>query len=194
MGEGIGIFLFLILLVEESGVPMPIPGDVLLLVNGIQIAKNPLLFPLYFIFSVLSVLIGSTILFAIAKHGGRPLVLKFGKYVGLTRDRLSTVEGYFHGSSHYTLTFVRFLPGMRVIVTAVAGILNMTYRAFIVQVTIAASVWVGGLLLAGAVLGDRVENIQVYINKYWYYFLLLLIVPFVTSYLVTRKKRNKKKR
>lgn len=173
---------------------MPIPGDVLLLVNGIQIAKNPFLFPLYFIFSVFSVLIGSTILFAIAKHGGRPLVLKFGKYVGLTRERLAKVESYFHGSSHYTLTFVRFLPGMRVIVTAVAGILNMTYKAFIVQVTIAASVWVGGLLLAGAVLGDRVENIQVYINKYWYFFLLLLIVPFVTSYVVTRKRRKKKKR
>jgi membrane protein DedA with SNARE-associated domain len=194
MGEGIGIFLFLILLVEESGVPMPIPGDVLLLVNGIQIAKNPLLFPFYFICSVLSVLIGATILFAIAKHGGRPLVLKFGRYIGITRSRLATVEGYFQGTSHYTLTIVRFLPGMRVIGTAVAGILDMSYRAFIIQVTIASSLWVGGLLMAGAVLGDRVENIQLYIGRYWYLFLLLLIVPFITSFLVMRKRKGKKKR
>ncbi len=194
MGEGIGVFLFLILLVEESGVPMPIPGDVLLLVNGIQIAKNPLLFPVYFILSVFSVLIGSTILFAIAKHGGRPLVLRYGKYIGLTRERLSTVESYFHSSSHYTLAFVRFLPGMRVLGTAVAGILGMRYRVFLVQVTIAASLWIGGLLLAGAILGDRVQNIQTYINQYWYFLLLLLLVPFITSYFVVHMKRKRKKR
>ena len=79
--------LFLILLVEEGGIPLPIPGDIFIATVAALPKTNYFLLVLTV---VTATLCGSTILFTLARFFGHKLILKFGKYIKLTPEKIRT--------------------------------------------------------------------------------------------------------
>jgi len=185
INETRGLALFLILLIEESGVPMPIPGDFLILYSGSVLIS---IFEIIstFIGVLIGAVLGSTFLFTISRHIGRPIIYKFGKYVLFPKKRLQKIEKFFHRHSHDAVLFGRFLPGMRVIISLVAGIMGMKYKDFIGQVALATTVWATGLIIIGKYFGNRWENFSSYIERFGYAFVLFFIIG---AYLVFKRSK-----
>src|SRR5947208_6197464 len=75
---------FVFLLIEEAGVPVPVPGDFLMLFLGVRAAQG--LVPLWQVVLVLeaATIIGSTFLYFVARVAGRSLVYRYGRYIRLT--------------------------------------------------------------------------------------------------------------
>jgi len=189
INETRGLALFFILLVEESGVPMPIPGDFLILYSG-SVLINIFELVSTFFGVLIGAALGSTFLFIISRHIGRPIIYKFGKYILVPKSRLKTIEKYFHRHSHDAVLFGRFLPGMRVIISLVAGIMGMKYKGFITQVLIATTIWATGLIIIGKYFGGKWENFSSYIERFGYTFVLFFIIG---AWLVFRRSKVAKK-
>src|SRR4051812_23113026 len=86
----------LLLFIEEIGIPIIVPGDAILGYTGYSISKTHGA-SLWFAFGValLSVLLGSTILFFGSRRYGKRLVNKIGRFIFLKESHIERAEGLF---------------------------------------------------------------------------------------------------
>src|SRR5438270_7810269 len=84
---GVGL-LFVVILLKEIGLPIPVPGDLLMVVAGARAAAGAL--PLWGVLlaALVAGYVGAYIQYLLARGPGRGFIYRFGKYVGLTPARL----------------------------------------------------------------------------------------------------------
>src|SRR5665213_3383172 len=150
---------FVLIYIEESGVPLFIPGDAFLLYVGHRLPHNfPILFAAWLGFT-LAVTLGATNLYLLSRRYGRRLLQhRFARFLELTPDRLARAEGWFARFGPWTLIFGRHIPGFRVPLTVAAGILKLRYRIFAISVAISSAAWAAVFLLLGVLFGDSLER------------------------------------
>src|ERR671933_2937828 len=75
---------FIFLLVEEAGVPVPVPGDFMMLVLGVQAREGRV--SLWQAIAVLesATVLGASVLYFVSRWAGRGLVYRYGRYIRLT--------------------------------------------------------------------------------------------------------------
>src|SRR5688572_8243233 len=105
--------IFLLVLLEETGIPLPTPGDLVMLLAGTRAAQGQmhLLWVLFIIQA--ATMIGASILFWLAARGGRPLLYRYGRYVGLDRARLDQAEAFIARGPARAVFLGRLTPGLR---------------------------------------------------------------------------------
>ena len=84
------VAILLAVIVEELGIPMPIPTDIMIVYAGANRPMSQL--ALLFVLLTVASAIGASGLFAILRRGGRPLVDRFGRYVHLGPEQLARSE------------------------------------------------------------------------------------------------------
>src|SRR5438270_8313430 len=80
-----------VMLVKAAGVPVPVPGDVILLATAARAAEGKVLLWLAFVALLAALVLGGTAQFFLARGPARRVVMKYGPRVGLTEARLETV-------------------------------------------------------------------------------------------------------
>jgi membrane protein DedA with SNARE-associated domain len=143
--------LFLFLLVEETGVPLLIPGDTLIIVAG---ARDRSLGGALVVIAVaaLASALGSSILYELMRRGRRPLLDKYGPYLHLHPHRVAQLELQFQRHGALAIVAGRLVPGFRTPTTIMAGIFGVPYRTFVPSTTVAAVIWAAAYFYLGAAL------------------------------------------
>ena len=107
------------------------------------------------IFAVSSAL-AETVLFWMARLGGRPLIFRYSRWLRLDTRKIEKVEAMYARWGIRLVFFGRFLPGVKALLSVPAGMSRMNYGAFIGASFSAAYVY-NILWFAGAfLLGHRV--------------------------------------
>jgi len=150
---------FALIYIEETGIPLFIPGDVFLLYVGSRLPHEvPILIAAWLGF-VLAVTLGSTNLYLLSRRFGRRLLeYRLAKFLDITPERVAGAEHWFRRYGPWALIFGRHIPGFRVPLTVVAGILELPYPVFAVSVAISSAIWAGVFLTLGAVFGSSIEK------------------------------------
>lgn len=130
--------LFLILLAEEGGLPLPLPGD-FFIATAAALPGNHYLAIITIVTA--ATVAGSTLLFTLAKIFGHRLLIKLGKYVKITPDSTKKIEGWFAKYGGMAIVIGRLIPGLRIITPIVAGTFDLSYKKFWVYTTLAALIW-----------------------------------------------------
>jgi membrane protein DedA with SNARE-associated domain len=112
---------FLLVTVEEAGIPLPVPGDLVIMYIGYQVSKGVLPYAHAFVLLLLAVLVGSSILYALSARYGQRIVLHFGNYLHLDAHKLLTVEEKFQQYGPWVIILGRHIPGFRIPITIFAG-------------------------------------------------------------------------
>jgi membrane protein DedA with SNARE-associated domain len=150
---------FALLYIEESGVPLFIPGDAFLAYVGHRLPHNVPVFLVAWIGFVLAVTFGATNLYVLSRRYGRRLLEhRLAGLLHLTPERLETAEESFRRWGPWALIFGRHIFGLRVPLTVAAGVLKLPYRTFAISVAISSAAWAAVFLLLGLFFGDGVER------------------------------------
>src|SRR5437588_10833748 len=80
--------VFLIMFIKTMGVPIPIPGDVIIFTAAVRVAQGKLVGWQVFFAILVALLLGELIQFVLTRGPGRGLLSRFGRYVGLTPPRI----------------------------------------------------------------------------------------------------------
>jgi len=148
--------LLVAITIEEAGIPIPIPGDTLVMLAGTQ-GPHSLGHALAVIgVSSLAVVLGSSVLFIVVHRGGRPLLVKYGRYIFLDEHRLAHMEDWFHRRGHLAIVLGRLIPGLRIPTTIMAGISDIPYHEYALTATFAALLWSTFFFLVGNLVGRTV--------------------------------------
>ncbi|HET7467215.1 MAG TPA: DedA family protein [Candidatus Dormibacteraeota bacterium] len=151
--------LFFVILLEEIGVPLPAPGDVAITYAGYLTTRGTIPYPLAYVAVVCGAVLGATVNLTITRRYGRPFIWRFGRYLGITEEKLSRAERIFKRWGPWAIIVGRHIPGMRIVLSALSGILNVPYRVFIPCVFVSALIWAAIFLELGRLLGPRARTL-----------------------------------
>src|ERR1700737_4098074 len=123
---------FGLLYLEESGIPMLMPGDVFVMYVGHHTAHSVLTLLAAWLGLIGVVVLGATNLYFISRRWGRSIVEhRLSKLLHLTPARIDQAERWFGRWGVWTLVFGRHIPGLRVPLTVAAGIFRVRYSVFV---------------------------------------------------------------
>ncbi|HEU5441205.1 MAG TPA: DedA family protein [Ktedonobacterales bacterium] len=151
--------LFLLVLIEEAGIPIPIPGDTLVMIAGLQRDRGLLYDVTVIGLASLAVFLGSSVLYFVMRRGGRPFLLRFGKYLHLHPERLARVERWFLRRGRVAIVLGRLIPGIRIPTTVFAGLSGMTYSQYAPINAIAALIWSVVYFYLGVLFQEEVRYV-----------------------------------
>ena len=168
--------LFLLVLLQDVGVPTGVPGTVLVLFAGFLVSIGAVALHEAALFIALGAFIGATGMFHLARVGGRPLVLGVGRYIGLTEARLDATARTLGRWGPPMLLVTRIAPGTRVYMTLFAGVSGWTYRRFALWTGFFVLLWSYTFVGIGAALGSRWVVIAHYIMRFGVVCLVLVVL------------------
>ena len=147
------VTIALILFFEELGVPSPLPGDVMMLFAGVQAARGDASLWSVLLIEELATLAGASLLYLGSRRIGRPLVVRYGPYVGLGPERLAATEARLRRQGWRAVVVGRMLPGTRILTVIAAGVVDLPARDFLPALVIGSSVYLSGYTMIGFWVG-----------------------------------------
>jgi membrane protein DedA with SNARE-associated domain len=143
------IIILVIMIVEEAGVPSPLPGDGLLLLTGYLISLGVLDFSASLLTIIAGACAGATILYWVGRRGGRSLVHRYGRLIRVDKRHLDELRRLFSRFGPAGPGVARLVPGLRIYSSALAGLAEIPYPVFLLNVVWAALLWAVVFLLLG---------------------------------------------
>jgi membrane protein DedA with SNARE-associated domain len=146
-----------LLYVEESGLPLPVPGDVYVAYIGRAATGSVPGLIAGWLGIIVVVTAGATNLYYISRRWGERLVRhRMARAFHVNPERMSTASRWFARWGVLAIIFGRHIPGFRVPLTVVAGTIKFPYRKLALSVAVSTSVWAGFYMLLGNIFANPV--------------------------------------
>ena len=156
-----GIFL---LMAMESSV-IPIPSEVVMPPAGYLVQQGKMDMLWVILSGTMGSLVGAYANYFAARYLGRPLLLKYGKYVWITEEHFDKVEKYFNDHGEISTFIGRLLPVIRHLISLPAGLAGMNHLKFTAYTLLGAGIWVTVLTWIGYFIGANQELIMKYSHE-----------------------------
>ncbi|CAN5897640.1 hypothetical protein BH11MYX2_BH11MYX2_06200 [soil metagenome] len=169
--------LFLLIVAESTMVP--IPSLLVMPYAGYLASQGTFSLPVILAINSVAALTGSGISYWIGAAGGKPLLLKYGKYILVRPKDVEKTHAYFEKNGKATVFIARFLPVVRHIISIPAGVARMPLVPFFTQTFLGSAIWGGGLMVLGYVLGARWAEISVKLKRVDLAVALLIVVGLI---------------
>lgn len=164
------------LLMALESMIAPVPSEAVMPFVGFLVADGDWGFWPAVLAATLGSLAGSAISYAMGYYGGRPFVLRVGKYLLLNMHDLERTERFFHENrGAWTVFFCRFIPVVRHFISIPAGTGRMPWIPFLVATGTGASIWNTFLMVCGLKLREHWDVVQQYSHQVDIVVLVLLI-------------------
>ena len=178
-----GIFL---LMAMESSV-IPIPSEVVMPPAGYLAQQGQMNVWIVILCGTVGSLVGAYANYFAAHYLGRPLLLKYGKYVWITEEKFAKVETFFHKHGEISTFIGRLLPVIRHLISLPAGLAGMNHLKFSAYTLLGAGIWVTILTWIGYFIGQNQDLILKYSHQ-----ALIVVVIFSTILIVVYVRRHRK--
>jgi membrane protein DedA with SNARE-associated domain len=185
--EAVG-YIGVALWVAIESVIIPIPSELVLPFAGFLVGTGAELEPLtgqpwsYWLVvlaGTLGATVGALVAYAIGAWGGRPLIQRWGRYLGITDADLDRAEAFFARHGEAASFFGRMVPVIRSLVSFAAGVARMPLGRFIAFTFLGSLPFTALLVFAGVQLGANWESIGGVIKRFEYAVVAILAIVVV---------------
>lgn len=196
MYDAVG-YLGVAIAVALETIVAPIPSEIILPMAGWKVSQSaadpsvlepltglPWNLPLAVGLATAGSLVGALVGYYIGAWGGRPLLDRYGRYVGIGAEDLDRADRWFDRWGSWAVFLGRMVPLVRTFVSYPAGISRMPLPRFLVFTTLGSVPWNLGLIYAGFLVGENYPAIEEAIKPYEYVIYAFVIALFV--FLVVR--------
>jgi len=156
-----GIFL---LMAMESSI-IPIPSELVMPPAGYLAYQGKMNMVIAILCGTAGSLIGAYINYYVSHYLGRPLILKYGKYVLISPDKFERVERFFLRHGEISTFIGRLLPVIRHLISIPAGVAGMNHLKFTLYTLLGAGLWCTILTFIGYAIGENQQLIMQYSHK-----------------------------
>jgi membrane protein DedA with SNARE-associated domain len=160
--EAIG-YLGVAFLVALENVFPPIPSEVVLPFAGFYAGRGEASVVGMMLAATAGSIVGAWVLYGLSAWIGpvrlRAFVLRYGKWFGVKERDMDRAEAWFDRRANAAVLLGRCVPLVRSIVSVPAGFRRMPIVPFTLYTALGSLVWNVALVGAGAILGDRWEEV-----------------------------------
>lgn len=162
---------------------VPVPEEIVMLTLGILISRGVISDWAYLVACAGS-LSGVTFSYFLGFYLGRLLLLKYGKWVGITENRLNNVEELFRRYGKWSISVGYFLPGTRHVMAIIAGMTHFGWKRYALFAYPAGIIWVVLMITLGYLAGDYWIEVFPIIATYVHHIVVFLIVFAIVGFLI----------
>ena len=137
---------------------IPIPSELIMPFSGYLVHLGRFNLLLVAAVGAVGCNIGSAVAYWIGARGGRPLVVRYGKWVLMNQHDLDRMTWFFERYGSIAILAGRMLPVVQTFVAFPAGIAKMGRLRFHIYTTIGSCIWYFCLAWAGMKLGERWDS------------------------------------
>ncbi|HYU72123.1 MAG TPA: VTT domain-containing protein [Ktedonobacteraceae bacterium] len=178
---------------------IPLPSELVMPLAGIMIVSGKLLHGTNSLLALLLValagavgcLLGSIIAYIIGYTGGRPLLLKYGRYLLISQHDADKADQFFQRWGSETTFFSRLLPVVRTYISLPAGIAKMPFAKFCIYTVLGSFPWCLLLAYVGTIIGGNLATLSPIFHTFDVVILIVLVV--LIALYIRRHIRNDRK-
>jgi membrane protein DedA with SNARE-associated domain len=145
----------IVLMAMESSI-FPVPSEIVIPPAAFLAAQGKLSFTGVVLAGTLGSYLGSAITYWASRLIGRPLIVKYGRFVLLTPKKLERAERWLARYEAGGIFFARLLPVVRHLISIPAGIVRMNFWLFSLMTITGSAIWCYIL----AYLGEKAYRIE----------------------------------
>jgi len=177
--------LFLVVMGESSGVP--IPGETGLIAAAVLASQGKLKIELVIALAAAGAIVGDNIGYLIGRKGGRWVLERPGRFERQRHEVLGTGEPFFERHGSKAVFFGRFVLGLRVWASWLAGATRMHWASFVLWNALGGICWATAIGLLAYFLGHRAGNV---IETFGLFGLAALLVAIISVIYLHRRHRS----
>jgi len=164
--EALGYFGIVIMMGIESAC-IPLPSEIIMPFGGYLVYSHPHQYSIWGmgIAGALGCVWGSALAYWVGRFGGRPFVVRYGKYILIRQKDLDKADAFFGKYGDAAIFFSRLMPVVRTFISFPAGISKMPFWRFIIYTFVGSLPWCIGLAYIGLALGPNWETLGNYFHK-----------------------------
>jgi membrane protein DedA with SNARE-associated domain len=170
-----------------------IPSEIVLSYGGYLVSQGHITFAGAVICGTLGAVLQQWLLYAIGRFGGRPFVLKYGKFLHIKQKHVDIAEKWFEKHGPVIVFTARFVPVMRQVISIPAGMARMSLTVYTLLTLLASIPWSFLFVWLGWKLGDNYDQIAYEAAPYTKWIIpaaiALLVIYLLAIYL---RRRNTK--
>jgi membrane protein DedA with SNARE-associated domain len=157
------LVVFFGVMLESVGVPLP--GETILIAAGALVHRGVLDFGDTLFLGIFGAVVGDQIGYWIGRFGGRPFLLRWGRYAFITPERLGHAEAFFARHGGRAVFLARFVVGLRVFGALVAGTTRMPWGKFAIYNLLGGTVWAAAALSLGYFLWASISLVEHWVGR-----------------------------
>jgi membrane protein DedA with SNARE-associated domain len=177
--------LFVLVMSESAGVP--IPGETALITAAVLASGGKLKIELVIPLAALAAIVGDNIGYLIGRKGGRWLLERPGRFQRQRLEVLETGEPFFERHGPKAVFFGRFILGLRVWASWLAGATRMRWRSFFFWNALGGICWASAIGLLAYLLGHSASKA---IEAFGIYGLVAVVLAIVSTFFMHRRHRR----
>jgi membrane protein DedA with SNARE-associated domain len=180
--------LFVIVMSESSGVP--VPGETALISGAVLASQGKLQIELVIALAAAGAIVGDNVGYLIGRKGGRWLLERPGAFQRQRAEVLSVGEPFFERHGPKAVFFGRFVLGLRVWASWLAGATRMHWRSFVIWNALGGITWACAIGLIAYYLGHSASNA---VEAFGLYGLAAVLFAIVSLLIAHRRHRRRKR-
>lgn len=178
--------LFVLVMAESSG--LPIPGETALIAAAVLASRGKLDIEIVIAVAAAGAIIGDNIGYVIGRKGGRWLLQRPGPFLERRQQVLVTGEPFFERHGPKAVFFGRFILGLRVWASWLAGATRMLWPSFFVWNALGGIIWATVIGLIAYHLGRSAGNV---VEAFGLYGAAALLLAIGSGYYMHRRQKHK---
>ncbi|MFZ5597771.1 MAG: DedA family protein [Bacillota bacterium] len=171
--------------IESANVPLP--SEIILPFGGYLVSTGHLNFFWTAMAGAVGGTAGSILSYILGVWGGRPFLMRYGRYIGITPNSLALADGWFDRYGEATVFFTRLMPVVRTFISLPAGISRMNFLRFVLYTFMGSLPWCFFLTYLGVKMGEHWEDL-----KLWFHRADILIVVVIAALVLYFRKKKKR--
>ena len=144
-------YLGIIFLMALESATLPVPSEIVMPFAGFLVYSEGHMSLIGVILAgSVGCSLGSIAAYAVGYHAGRPLILRYGKYILLREKHLVSAEKWFAKYGDKATFVARLLPVVRTVISLPAGIAKMNFKKFVLYSFLGSVPWTAWLAVVGS--------------------------------------------
>ncbi len=180
------VALALLILAEAGG--LPVPGETALIAASILASQGRLEIAAVIALAAAAAIVGDNIGYLIGRRGGRWLLERPGAFEGQRRRVLTMGEPFFERHGPKAVFFGRWILGLRVWASWLAGITRMPWRSFLLYNALGGISWALTVGLLAYLLGHGAARV---VRLFGIFGLVGVVVLAAAALVVHRRRRRR---
>ncbi len=158
--------IFVLVFLQETGIPNPIPNELLLIFSGYLSYKGFLSFPIVIITALAADYIGTNILYFLFYNTGSYIFQNKPKWIPLSSGMIERLSAKITQGGQLGIFIFRLTPFTRGYTSVITGLIQVKPKVFLPIAFLSALIWSTIYVLIGYLLGPSWNLISLNIENF----------------------------
>jgi membrane protein DedA with SNARE-associated domain len=186
------VVLLFTIAIEEAGIPLPVPGDLVIAFYGWRAGGDPFEIAQTILVCAAASTLGTQLPYWLSRRFGRTVTERAAYWLDIDMTKIERLFMWIDEHRFRAVVIARLIPGLRVAVSLVAGTARVPPLEFAAGVFVAGAIYWTLWVMVGVIVGPHIEDTvsPAYLKVIVIAIPAFFVLAFLVRVIVVRRRRR----